>query len=508
MNQNPNLNETSETVKKPKNPAGRKTLKIGSLTVTTTAVVAAIFILLNLFVSNLPSSFTKFDNSATSLYTVSDESAAVVRGIGEDVKFYILTERGNESVILTQLLDRYRDLNSHISYATVDPASNPLFAEQYTDKSLSDNSVIAVSGKRSYALDYADFTVYVYKETGDTLSAAEYEQLRQYYQMYGQPLEGFEQQFTGDAKLAAAADYVTRDSIPVLYTLTGHGESEIDASYQKYIDSQNIRAENLSLLNLTAVPDDCAVLFISNPTADLTADELAVLRDYASRGGQILLVSSGMTFSSEKMPNLTALAADFSMEPVDGIVVEGDQNKYMMVPHMIVPSYGASDAEPLASLNRNSYALLSYAHGILSTGSGDATVTPVFYTSSSAYAKKNPTNDNLYTKEDSDVSGMFYLGAIAENGTTGARLVWFSSTDIADSRSDMFGGNSATFLAVLNWMSDSSHAMLSLPGRNSQIEPLAVTEADYHFWAVTLIAVVPLAVLAAGFVIWFRRRKK
>ena len=499
-----NQNQTNPAEKKA--PVNRRTLKIGSLTVTNTAVVIAIFVLVNLFVNGLPASVTKFDRSASSLYTVSDESAAVIRSIGEDVHFYILTERGNESMIVTQLLDRYRDMNSHISWSTVDPASNPLFAEQYTDKTLSDNSVIAVSDKRSYAVDYADFTAWVYTETGETLTAEEYQQVSQYYAYYGQPLEGFEQQFMGDGKLAAAADYVTRSVIPSLYTLTGHGESALDSGYLGYLDAQNITSSELSLLNAEAVPEDCAALLISNPTADVTENELALLRDYASRGGQILLVTGGMNFSSSKMPNLTALAADFGMEPADGIVVEGDQNHYMMYPHMIVPSYGASDAEPLAGLNRSSYALLSYAHGILSTGTG--AVTPIFYTSSEAWAKKNPTNENLFTKEDGDVSGMFYLGAIGEDAGNGSRLVWFSSADIVDARADYFGGNAATFMTVLNWMADSTHIMLSLPGRASQIEPLAVTEADYHVWAIALIAVIPLATLAAGFVIWLRRRKK
>ena len=502
MNQNQNVPEEKKT----KAPADRRVLKIGSLTVTTTVVVVAIFVLINLLVSALPTSFTKFDRSPSSLYTVSDESEAVIRAVNGDVHYYILTERGNESMIVTQLLDRYHDLNSHITWSTVDPAANPLFAEQYTDKTLSDNSVIAVSDKRSCAVDYADFTAWVYTETGETLSAEEYAQLSQYYAYYGQSLDGFEQQFLGDAKLAAAADYVTRDVIPSLCTLTGHGESGLDASYSAYIDSQNISVMELSLLNLDAVPEDCAAVLISNPVSDVTENELALLRDYASRGGQILLITGGMNFSSEKMPNLTALAADFGMEPADGVVVEGDQNRYMMYPHMIVPSYGSSDAEPLASLNRGSYALMSYAHGILSTGTG--AVTPILYTSSQAYAKKNPTNDNLFTKEDGDVTGTFYLGAIGEDAGTGARLVWFSSPDIADSRADYFGGNSATFLTVLNWMSDSTHVMLSLPGRASQIEPLAVTEADYHIWAVVLIAVIPLATLAGGFVIWLRRRKK
>ena len=493
-----------EQEKKVKTPANRRALKIGSLTVTTTAVVIVICVLVNLLVSELPSNLTKFDASVSGLYTVSDESAEVIRGIAEDVHFYILTERGNESMIITQLLDRYKDLNSHISYSTVDPAANPLFVGEYTDKTLSDNSVIAVSGKRSYPVDYSEFTAYCYTATGEYISAEEYEYMAQYYAYYGQNLEGFEQHFLGDAKLAAAADYVTRESIPVLYTLTGHGESALGDTYLSYIDSQNIQTAELSLLNLEAVPADCAALCISNPTADLTADELALLRAYAGEGGKILLVTGGMNFSSEKMPNIAALCGDYGVESADGIVVEGDQNRYMMYPHMLVPNYGASDAEPMDQLNRNSYVLLSYAHGILSTGTGS--VTPILYTSSSAYAKKNPTNETLFTKEDGDVSGMFYLGVIASSGES--KLVWFSSPDIADAQADYFGGNSSTFLTVLNWLTDSSHATLSLPGVQSQVEPLMVSAADSSVWSVVLIGAIPLALLAAGFIVWLRRRKK
>ena len=87
----------NQTEKKIRTPGSGKTLKIGSLTVTTTAVVVAIFVLFNLFVSELPTTFTKLDRSASSLYTVSDESAAVIGKIDGDVHFYILTQRGNEN---------------------------------------------------------------------------------------------------------------------------------------------------------------------------------------------------------------------------------------------------------------------------------------------------------------------------------------------------------------------------------------------------------------------------
>ncbi|MBQ3861049.1 MAG: hypothetical protein II779_10990, partial [Clostridia bacterium] len=80
--------------------------------------------------------------------------------------------------------------------------------------------------------------------------------------------------------------------------------------------------------------------------------------------------------------------------------------------------------------------------------------------------------------------------------------------DIADAKSDYFGGNSATFLATVNWLTDSSHATLSLPGVASQVEPLMVSAADTGLWSVVLIGVIPLAVIAVGLVVWIRRRKK
>ena len=517
--------------KKTRGTGSRKTLKIGSLTVTTTAVVLAIFILINLFVSELPTTVTKIDLSSSSLYTVSDESETVIRGIGEDVHFYILTERGNENENVVRLLDRYRDINGRVSYSTVDPADNPLFAEQYTDKTLSDNSVIAVSGRRSYALDASEFAEYVYKETGEVISADEYayyyqmytqcvellsnsqlseEEQSYYYQMYlslEQLLGNISQYFMGDAKLAAAADYVTRETIPVLCTLTGHGEEAIDASYAQYMDSQNILTRELNLANTGAVPDDCAAIYIGNPSADISPDELTLLRGFAQRGGSILLVTGAVNYSSAKMPNLTALAADFGMESVDGLVVEGDPNHYNFFygPHFLMPEYGSSSEEPFDKLKRTYNVTLSMAHGILASGTGS--VSPILYTSAKAYVKDTSAPELTLNREDGDLSGVFYLGAVGQS-TEGGRLVWFSSPDIANSRMDASGGNSQTFFAFLNWLSDSSHNMLSLPGREYTEAPLTVTAADQGLWAVVLIGVIPLLALAGGFVIWFRRRKK
>ena len=81
---------------KPKKAVNKKALKIGSISITTTAVVIAIFIVVNLFVGELPSTATKFDLSARELFTISDETRAVLSRVDEDVKIYLLTQRGQE----------------------------------------------------------------------------------------------------------------------------------------------------------------------------------------------------------------------------------------------------------------------------------------------------------------------------------------------------------------------------------------------------------------------------
>ena len=63
---------SEKKIKKAKAPAaGRKALKIGSFSITVTAVVIGIAILLNLFVNELPGTITKLDTSSLQLFTVS-----------------------------------------------------------------------------------------------------------------------------------------------------------------------------------------------------------------------------------------------------------------------------------------------------------------------------------------------------------------------------------------------------------------------------------------------------
>lgn len=478
----------------------KKYLKIGSFSLVMTAAVLAAVILLNLFVAEIPSTYTKYDLSSLQLYSISEETRQILAGVEEDINIYILTQRGNELANTEELLGRYTALNSHIKVSTVDPMSNPSFISNYTDKSLNDNSVIVESAKRSMAIDYNDIYPREYSD----------EELYYYY-YYGQMPTGTPY-FNGELMFTTAIDYVTRDDLPTMYALTGHGETELTSTYLGYISSENVATETFSLLNIDAIPEDCSSILINNPTSDLSADDAAMLKEYLDEGGNVILVTGATTYNSASMPNLTSLVSYMGLEAVDGVVVETNRSNYMGYPHYLLPMLGSSTDGPLSLLSESqSYVLMNAAHGILSDGTHS--VTALLSTTTGAYVKRDLSAETL-DKEDGDVEGLVYVGASVTGEADGTRsdsykFVWYSSPAITDENADLYvsGGNSALFISTLNWMS-ANKTNLSIIAKQMQVEALTVTEADVAVWAPVLIFILPLAFLVGGFAVWFKRRKR
>lgn len=487
-----------------KNRINQKYLKIGAFSMVMSLIVIAVVIAVNLFISELPTTLTKYDMSELDLFSISEETEQILAGADTDVTFYILTQRGGEDANIVELLGRYTALNPHIKVKTVDPIENPAFIEQYTTSQLNDNSVIAESALRSYVLDYYD----IYTQTIDS-SYTEEELYQYYYTYYTLPTVT---SFAGELAFTTALDYVTRSDLPTVYTLNGHGETELSSTYSAYINAENIGEETMTLLNIDAIPENCTTILINNPTSDLSADECEMLKAYLNEGGNIILVTSATGFSSNLMPNLTALAAHMGLMPVDGIVIETSRNNYMSYPHFLLPTIGSTTSGPLSLLtNSQIYVLANASHGILADGT--TSVMPLLSTTNAAYVKANLNAETL-DKEDSDTEGMVYVGAAAVTEASGvrsdsAKFVWFSTPAITDPSADQYvsGGNSSVFMASLNWMCENK-TNLSIMAKALQVQALTIPAAQSAIWSVVVVFVVPLAFLALGFAVWFRRRKK
>ena len=197
----------------------------GSYSLIMTAVVLAILIVVNIFVSALPTPLTKYDISSTKLYSITSNTKVVVNALEQDVTIYWVVQSGKENDVIENLLSKYDSLSDHIEIVKKNPDVFPTFAEQYTDETVQNNSLIVECGERSRFISYND----IYIQEPDIYS------------------KSYNTSFDGEGAITSAIDYVINEEQPQLYVLEGHGESELPATFSKQIEKENIEANTFSL---------------------------------------------------------------------------------------------------------------------------------------------------------------------------------------------------------------------------------------------------------------------
>ena len=94
----------------------KRALHSGMYASALAVVVLAVIILVNLVIRALPTKYTAYDISTTSLFTLSDTTENLLHELNADVTAYYLAESGQEDANITRLLDRYAGESSHFSW--------------------------------------------------------------------------------------------------------------------------------------------------------------------------------------------------------------------------------------------------------------------------------------------------------------------------------------------------------------------------------------------------------
>lgn len=467
-----------------------RAFRAGGYSLAAAAIVIAIAVALNLMVGALPASWTKVDLTDTGLYSLSSQTEQLVAELEEDVTVYWIVQDGSQDSTMEQLLERYKSLSKHLKVEEKDPVVYPSFAQQYTDSTLYNNSLIVVCGDRSRYISYYDIYVTDYSSyytTGTTST-----------------------QFAGESELTSAIDYVTNEDLPTVYTLTGHGESELPSELSEGAEDENLLLEELSLVNGEAVPEDADAIILYSPQRDISSDEKDALLTYLQGGGKLLLVTD---YTDTDMPNLAELMEYYGTALMDGLVLEGDSDHHMRgYNYYLLPDINSHDiTQPL--VDGGYYILMPLAQGITVSDElrDGLTVTELLTTSDSAYAKADGYNITTFEKEDGDVDGPFALGVAiteeVEGGQTG--IVWLTTSYMFDSDNNMrvAGANNDLFLNALDWMCQRESA-ISIRAKDLSTEYLTVSSSSASTWSLILVAVVPLAFLVGGAVVTIRRRRR
>ena len=279
----------------------KNAMRGGAYSAAVTAVVLAILIAVNVFVSAMPSGATEYDISASKLYSVTSNTKSVVNALTEDVTIYWIVQADEEDDVIGKLLDRYESLSDHITVEKRNPDVYPTFAEQYTDGTVYNNSLVVECGDRSRYIGYED----IYLTDASMYSYS------------------YSTSFDGEGAITSAIDYVTNPDQPVVYTLTGHGEEDLPATFADSLEKENITVEDLSLLNTAEIPEDAACLIVYAPQSDISEAERDTLASYVAGDGRLLVMAGPVEAAG--LPNFYSL-----LEPFAGVNGSGANVNFTM----------------------------------------------------------------------------------------------------------------------------------------------------------------------------------
>lgn len=464
--------------------------KSGTYSVGIVSIAVIIVVLINLLVNALPASITKHDLSYNQLYSLTETTEEFVKTIDEDVTIYVIAQTDTEDSTLMEMLDNYKALSTHISVETVDPVLHPNFVTQYTTDSVANGSMIVVSDKRHTIINEVDLYEYSFD-----------------YNTYQTSTTGYD----GEGQITSALNYVTTDNIPIAYTLEGHNESVLSETLQQMITKNSFELKSLSLYNTESVPEDAGCLIINTPSADISSEEADRIIAYLENGGSAFIVEDG---SGAVKPNLERVLEYYGVGLQRGIVIEENTNNFFYpYPSYLAPNKGEHDI--LERLNAKKYNVLMADSGAivkLDSARSSVKFEPLLTTTDKSFLRvyENGALQSISMAEG-DIAGPCYVGVAVseEHGNVETKLVVYSSayTTIDEANASVNGNNYEMVTSSMNWLAgmDSS---IAVDAKSYAISYLQVTSADVNRWMIITVALIPIAILVFGFVVWFIRRRK
>lgn len=482
---------TVQSIQKRRYSVSTKNLSFSAYSTGMIAVAVAIVAVVNIILGEMPASWVNIDLTQEKIYSLTDQTKEYVQNMQEDVTIYVIVNESSQDTTLQQTLQRYDDLSDHITVEYVDPTVNPTFHLQYTSGSITKNSLIVVSDKRSKVVDYSD----IY-ETSTDFDYSTYS--------YSSTTTGYD----GEGQITSALDYVLSDDMPMVYMTEGHNEMTLSSSFQAALDKENVEYETINLMNYDAVPEDAACLLINGAVSDFSADDRDKVIAYLEQGGKVVLVTG---YSEQDMPNIDAILSYMGLNVVDGLVVEQNRDNYYSSPYYILPT--VSSGTYTSGIYGNMYLFTPYVQGIqiVDEEAEGFSYKTFLSTSDSAFAKTGMDSMEDYTKGENDVDGPFGIGVEAvktlEDGE--ATMVVYGCEQIfTDEASAMVSGaNMMLFTNTISGFVD-HETSISIPAKSYEVSYLTINQSDVLLLTLLTTIFLPVGCLVLGFVIWFRRRKR
>ena len=538
----------------------RKKLKYGGIATAVTVIFVAVVVLLNVVVAQVckRNPDAVLDLTTANLYEISDDTVDYIKNLDQDEEIAISSEESTFQSdkyykMISETISKYQGYSDHISVTYFDTTKDPDILSKYQDLyagDISSNQIIVTSGDR----------IKVYSLTD--MFEIDQDKYQSYYYGYAS-LSDCITGFKGEQTLTTAIMNVTDSNPKSVAVITKSNGNYIFSATQanayavtameNLLNDNGYDVKELDMVNDTLDAETYDIVVLPAPANDLTMDAIKKLQDFLQNDGnlgkQLIYVAD---YTQSVTPNLDAFLKDWNLQVDRSYVREDDNNRNQTVQivasagkGLIAPIVSLGDSEnyggnlansslpivaplarPIQKLPSNNgrvvYNLLqssdtSYAYPLTQQASSGEDTTEAASEESQEATEAATTETAATTSFDTDsaVRGANTVMALSQSQqSTGSDLIE-SDVIVLGSMAmmdyyltqDSSYNNAEYFIGVLNSVCGKEDSIV-IASKDMTATSISATQTQLVTLRTIVVFLIPLAVAAAGIVVFLRRRNR
>ena len=321
-----------------------------------------------------------------------------------------------------------------------------------------------------------------------------------------------------ERSLTNALERLVRGSDRMVAFVTGDGERRADGqanadmgSFMAQLESRGMRAVPLNFSQVSAVPEHTDLVVLASPSLALPPGAVQALLDYLDRGGNLLW----LTEPANDSQGLEPLARALGVRVLPGVLVDGAGTALGLHDPRIITR---GDYPPQAITRGLTLTTLFPQVSALAQASGaDWAVAPFLRSGPQSWTEFQPIANDTPSDIRFDASAGELRGPL-DFGLALSRLS--PSPDKSEQRAAVIGdgdflsntflgngGNRALGERLFDWLLGDDK-LVDLPPRGAPDRLLQISQAELNAISVGFLVLLPLALLLAGGLIAWRRRRR
>jgi hypothetical protein len=302
---------------------------------------------------------------------------------------------------------------------------------------------------------------------------------------------------------------LARGADSVVMWVDGHGERSLHGianhdlgDFGRLLQQKGFRVAGLNLAVAQEVPSNTAVLLIGTPQVDLLPLEAAKIVRYLENGGNALWL-----IDTEPLRGLEPLAEKLGLVLTPGTVVDLALKPRSGAPVFAVGSAGNYGRHPVTqSLAINT--VFPHARQIATQERAGWRAVPLIEVAQRGWLEVDKLDADAAFDEARDSPGPVTVAQAFERdlGDRQQRVVVVGTGHFLSNTYLGNGGNLDLGLKMMNWLAGTDH-LVAVQSRPATDIALDLDRRTLHAIAISFLLVLPAALIVAGSVVWWRRRR-